>query len=209
MAISVPQARLILKTVMAGLRNNLASADMISWEMHSNEMNDRNGFVVSEQVGPEYVITETNGAVQSLTGGVQDTVFGSQTFTLNKVFGLSMGASDIENIVDLGAARRSRALNNGIARLASALDYHIFDVAARAFPHSTGTWGNVIDDPEEFATARTRLAEASIESDQGLTGVLTHADRQKLAKYIYNDNAALASEGSRAMRKGFAVKKTL
>ena len=34
--------------------------------------------------------------------------------------------------------------------------------------------------------------------------MLTHADRQKLAKYIYNDNASLASEGARAMRRGFS-----
>lgn len=204
MTITVPQSRLILKTIMAGLRNNLAASDLISWEVHSNEMNDRNGFVVSEQVGPEYVITETAGAVQSLAGGVQDTVFGAQTFTLNKVFGLSMGASDIESVIDLGSARKSRALNNGIARLASRIDAHIFDVAAKAFNHSTGTWGTALSDPEHFAAARTRLAEASLESDAGLTGVLTHADRQKLAKYIYNDNASLASEGARAMRRGFS-----
>ena len=204
MTITVPQARLILKSVMAGLRNNLASADLIDWETHSAEMNDRNGFLVSEQVGPEYVITETEGAVKDLSGGVQDTVFGSQSFTLNKVFGLSLGASDIESITDLGAARKARALNNGIARLASKIDYHIFETAVKAFPFSTGTWGTALDDPDEVATARTRLAEASIESDMGITGVLTHADRQGLAKYIYNDNASLASEGSRAMRRGYA-----
>lgn len=204
MAITVPQARLILKSVMAGLRNNLGSSNLIDWETHSTEMNDRNGFVVSEQVGPEYVITETSGAVADLSGGVQDTVFGSQTFTLNKVFGMSMGASDIESIKDLGSARRSRALNNGLERLASRIDAHIFDVAAKAFPWSTGTWGTGLDDPNEFATARTRLAEASVESDMGLNGCITHGDKQGLAKYIYNDNASLADEGSRAMRRGFS-----
>lgn len=204
MAITVPQARLILRSVMAGLRNNMASADIIDWETHSAEMNDRNGFVVSEQVGPEYVITETAGAVQDLSGGVQDTVFGSQTFTLNRVFGMSMGASDIESITDLGQARRSRALNNGMARLASRIDYHVFDVVAKAFPHFIGDAGDNIDDPDEVAAARTRLAEQSVESDRGITGVLTHRDRQGLAKYIYNDNASLAQEGSRAMRAGYA-----
>lgn len=204
MAITVPQSRLILRSIMASLRNNLAAADLVEWEMHSAEMNDRNGLVVSEQVGPEYTITETEGAVADLSAGVQDTVFGSQTFTLNKVFGLSMGASDIENIKDLQSARRNRALNNGMERLASRIDAHIFTEAVSAFPFSTGDWGTDLTDPEEFAQARTRLAEASIESDMGLTGVLTHRDRQKLAKFIYDNNASLAAEGTRAMRRGFS-----
>jgi hypothetical protein len=204
MTITVPQSRLILRTIMATLRNNLAASQMIEWEMHSTEMNDRNGFVVSEQVGPDYVITETNGAVADLTSGVQDTVFGSQTFTLNKVFGMSMGASDIESVTDLGSARKARALNNGIARLASKIDAHIFDVAAQAFPYSTGVWGTDLTDPEEVSAARTRLAEASIESDMGISAAFTHRDRQKLAKFIYSDTSELASEASRAMRNGFS-----
>ena len=203
MTITVPQSRLILKTVMSTLRNNLAFADIIDWETHSDEMNDRNGFVVSEQVGPNYTITETNGAVADLTGGVQSTAYGAQTFTLNKVFGLSMGASDIESITDLASARKARALNNGIADMASVIDYHIADVAMKAFPWSTGTPGQDLDDPVEVATARTRLAQIGKESDMGLNQVLDHTDTQNLAQYIYNDNAALASEGSRAMRKGF------
>lgn len=204
MAITVPQSRLILKAIMSTLRNNLAATDIIDWETHSTEMNDRNGFVVSEQVGPEYVITETSGAVQDLTAGVQDTVFGSQTFNLTKVFGLSMGASDIENITSLAEARRARALNNGVARLASRIDAHIFDVAAKAFPYQVGTAGTALDNPDEVAAARTRLAEASLESDQDISAVITHADKQGLAKFIYQNNASMASEGSRAARSGFS-----
>ena len=203
MTITVPQSRLILKSIMATLRNNLASANMIEWEMHSAEMNDRNGFIVSEQVGPDYVITETDGAVADLSGGVQDTVFGAQTFTLNKVFGLSMGASDIESVKSLQAARKNKALNNGIARLATRIDYHIFDTAARGFNYTTGTWGQDIDTPVEFAQARTRLALASLESDMDIVAALNHTDHQQLATFIYNDNASLADEGPVAMRRGF------
>lgn len=204
MTVTVPQSRLILNTIMAGLRNNLVASDLIGWEVHSAQMNDRNGFVVSEQVGPEYTITETNGAVADLSGGVQDTVFGSQTFTLNKVFGMSMGASDLESVTDLQSARRNRALNNGIARLATKIDYHIMQTAAEAFPYSTGTWGTGITTPQHVAAARTRLAEASIESDMGLTTVFTHADREQLAQYLYNDAPAMGEEGQRAMRRGYA-----
>lgn len=203
MTITVPQSRLILKTIMAGLRNNLVASDIIDWETHSAEMNDRNGFVVSEQVGPEYVITETSGAVADLSSGVQDTTFGSQTFTLNTVFGLSMGASDIESVTDLQAARKNRALNNGVARLASRIDYHIMGVAEDAFHLSTGNWGQSLDTPVEFAQARTKLAQNSLESDADINAVLDHTDHQQLATYIYNDNASLASEGVRAMRNGF------
>lgn len=203
MTITVPQSRLILKTIMSTLRNNLVSSDLIDWETHSSEMNDRNGFIVSEQVGPDYVITETTGAVADLTSGVQDTVFGAQTFTLNKVFGLSMGASDIESVTDLQSARKNKALTNGIARLASKIDYHIMDTAMKAFNLSTGTPGNDIDVPVEFAQARTRLALNSLESDMDINAVLNHVDHQNLAQYVYNDNASLPSEGSRAMRNGF------
>jgi len=204
MTITVPQSRLILKTVMSTLRNNLAFADLIDWETHSNEMNDLNGFVVSEQVGPNYTVTETNGAVEDLTAGVQSTAYGAQTFTLNKVFGVSMGASDIESITDLGSARKARALNNGIADMASVIDYHIANTAMKAFPWSVGTPGTDLDDPVEVAAARTRLAKIGKESDMGLNQVLDHTDTQNLAKFIYNDNASLASEGSRAMRRGFS-----
>ena len=204
MAITVPQSRLILRSVMAALRNNLAFSDLVDWEPHSAEMNDRNGLVVSEQVGPEYTITETTGAVADLSAGVQDTVFGSQTFTLNRVFGCSFGASDIEMIKDLQSARKSRALNNGIARMASRIDAHIADTSAKAFPWSTGTWGTAITTPEQFASAHTRLKEASIESDMNINAVMSHADRQNLAKYIYNDSPDLMTESSRAMRRGFS-----
>ena len=204
MTISVPQARLILRSVMSGLRNNLAASDLVEWETHSQEMNDRNGFVITEQVGPEYSITETTGAVADLSSGVQDTVFGGQTFTLNKVFGLSLGASDIESITDLGSARKSKALNNGVARLASRIDGHIMQTAVEAFPWSTGTWGTALTSAVHWSTARTRLAEASVESDFDINGVMIHTDKQNLATYIYNDNAALASEGARAMRRGFS-----
>lgn len=203
MTITVPQSRLILSAIMTNLRNNLVFSDLIDWEMHSAEMNDRNGFVVSEQVGPEFVITETTGAVQNLSSGVQDTTFGSQTFTLNRVFGLSMGASDIEMVKDLQSARKNRALRNGVARLASRIDYHIAKVATEAYPWSVGTWGVAIDDPVEFAAARTRLAKIGLESDMDINAVLDHTDHQNLAQYIYNDNASLASEGQRAMRRGF------
>lgn len=203
MTITVPQSRLILKTIMSTLRNNLVSSDIIEWETHSTEMNDRNGFIVSEQVGPDYVITETTGAVANLTSGVQDTTFGAQTFTLNKVFGLSMGASDIESVTDLQSARKNKALMNGISRLASRIDYHIMDVATKTFPLSVGDWGQDIDTPNEFASARTRLALASLESDMDISAVLTHTDHQNLAQYIYNDAPALSSESSRAMRVGF------
>jgi hypothetical protein len=205
MTVTVAQSRLILNTFMATLRDNLAYSDLIEWETHSDEMNDRNGMVVTEQVDPQFNITETTGAVADLSSGTQNVVFGAQTFTLNKVFGLSMGAGDLEMVTDMREARRNRALRSGTERLASRIDMHIAKTAFEAFPWSTGTWGTALDTPEEVATARTRLAVgASIEKDRGLNGLITHDDRALLAKYLYNDNASLASEGSKAMRQGFA-----
>ncbi len=203
MTITVPQSRLILKTIMATLRNNLVFSDLIDWEVHPDEFNDRNGFTVSEQVGPNYNITQTTGAVADLSGGTQSSAFGAQTFTLNTVFGASMGATDIEHIKTIGDARRATALNNAMSDMAAVIDYHIADVAMKAFPWSTGTPGQDLDNPIESATARQRLADIGLESDMDINQVFRHVDHTNLASFIYNDNAALASEGSRAMRRGF------
>ena len=64
-------------------------------------------------------------------------------------------------MIDLGSARKSRALNNGIARLASRIDAHIFDVAAKAFNHSTGT-GAPPSPTRSTSPRRARAAEASL-----------------------------------------------
>lgn len=203
MTVTAVQVRNLLNVFDSMVRNNLVSAGMVTWNPHSAQMNDRNGLSVQVQKDPEFVVTKTTGGVVDLTSAYQSRAFGAETFNLNESYGVSFSASDFEELKTLNDMKRSRSLRNGAARMATVIDKAIMQVAVEAFPYSTGTWGQVIDDPDEFASARTRLAELSLESDMDLMAALTHADNQKLAKYLFNDNASLTALGPSALRKGF------
>src|SRR6187402_1488286 len=109
--VTVDQAKLVLNSFAAIFQNNLVSAELVSWRKFDNEMNDRNGLTVVEQVRPNYLVTRTTNGVNDLTAsGVQDTVFGSEQYQVQDVFGSSMGWGDFVKIRDIGAARESEAL---------------------------------------------------------------------------------------------------
>ena len=203
MAIVAAQARMILNTFMLHIRDNMVSSNLVSWNVHTRAMNDRNGLIVSQQVPPSFVVVETVGGVKDLSAGAQDVVFGAQTFTLNRTFNVAFSATDIESVVSMQEARRSKALRAAAESMASKLDNHIMGVASRAFPLITGTAGAGVTTPQAFDAARTRLAEASLESDARLSGVLTHADATSLNQFIYNNNASMSTEGARAMAVGY------
>ena len=105
--ITVDQQRLVLNSFAAIFQNNLVSADLVTWKKFDGEMNDRNGLTVVEQVVPDYTTTFTTSAVNDLSGGVQNTTFGSEQFKLTQVVGSSMGWADFVKIRDIGAARES------------------------------------------------------------------------------------------------------
>ena len=92
--VTVDQAKLVLNSFAAIFQNNLVSKDLVTWKKFDGEMNDRNGLTVVEQVVPDYTTTFTTNAVNDLTGGVQDTTFGSEQFKLTQVIGSSMGWAD-------------------------------------------------------------------------------------------------------------------
>lgn len=77
-SVTVDQAKLVLNSFAAIFQNNLTSAELVTWRKFDNEMNDRNGLTVVEQVVPRYNVTRTTDGVAQLTD-VQDTVFGSET----------------------------------------------------------------------------------------------------------------------------------
>jgi hypothetical protein len=110
-SITVDQAKLVMNTFAAIFQNNLISSDFVTWKQYDTEMNDRNGLTVVEQVGPRYAVTRTTNGVQDLTTGVQDTVFGSEQYKVNTVFGSSMGWGDFVKIRDIGDARESTAIS--------------------------------------------------------------------------------------------------
>lgn len=199
--VTVDQQKLVMNAFAATFQNNLVSKDIVTWKKYDTEMNDRNGLTVVEQVGPRYDVTETTDGVADLSSGVQDTVFGSEQFKVNKTFGSSMGWGDFVKIRDIGEARESTALTNAATNLAEKIDAYIMGVAARASNNWVGTIGNNVADLGDMASAYTRLKEEGVD-DADLRAVLTYADRQALSETLVA-YPATDSLSTSAFRKGF------
>lgn len=202
MAVQVDQAKLVLNSFAAIFQNNLIAKDLVTWRKFDNEMNDRNGLTVVEQVGPRYVTSRTTDGVADLTSGVQDSIFGSEQYKLRDVFGSSMGWGDFVKIRDIGAARESEALKNAALNLAEKIDAYILGYATLASNNWTGTPGNTIDSFDDIASGYTRLKEEGVE-DVDVRAVLTYGDKQALGSAITTNNASLADIGSGTFRQGF------
>jgi hypothetical protein len=199
--VTVTQQKLVLNTFATIFQNNLIASDLTSWKQHDAEMDDLNGLQVIEQVGPRYNVTETTDGVKDLSAGVQDTVFGSEIFKVNKTFGVSMGYGDFVKIRDIGAARESEALKAVSQQLAEKIDKYVLETAILASNNWVGTAGNNIADLGDVATAYTRLKEEGV-NDMDLRMVLSYADRQALAETLVA-YPATDSLSTGAFRKGF------
>lgn len=199
--VTVDQAKLVMNAFAATFQNNLVSKDVVSWKQYDTEMNDRNGLTVVEQIGPRYDVTETVDGVVDLSSGVQDSVFGSEQFKVNRTFGSSMGWGDFVKIRDIGDARESTAIANAATNLAEKIDAYIMEVAVNASNNWVGTIGNDVADLGDIATAYTRLKEEGVD-DADLRAVLTYADRQALSETIvaYPATDSLSTSN---FRKGF------
>ena len=199
--ITTDQSKLVLNMFAATFQNNLVSADLVTWKKHDNEMNDRNALTVSEQVGPRFVTTRTTSGVKDLTSGVQDTVFGSEQFSVRDTFGSSMGWGDFQKIRDIGSARESEALKNAAVGLAETIDAYILNVCATASNNWTGTPGNNVATLGAMSTAYTRLKEEGVD-DADLKAVLTYNDRAALSDTVIA-YPATDSMSTLTFRKGF------
>lgn len=200
---TVDQSKLVLNAFAATFQNNLIAADLVTWRKFDGEMNDRNGLQVSEQVGPRYAVTETTDGVKDLTAGVQDSVFGSEMFKVNKTFGTSMGWGDFVKVRDIGSARESEAIMGAATVLAEQIDAYILEKAVLASNNWTGTAAGVnVSDLGDVASAYTRLKKEGVD-DNNLRMVLDYDDRQALSETLvaYPATDSLATG---AFRKGFA-----
>ncbi len=203
MAVTVDQAKLVLNSFAAIFQNNLISKDLVTWKKFDGEMNDRNALTVVEQVGPRFITTRSSSAVQDLSGGVQDMVYGSEQYKLSEVWGTSMGVGDFNKIRDIGEARDSEALKNAALNLAETIDAYILGYATLASNNWTGTAGAAIDSFDDVAAGYTRLKEEGCE-DADLKAVLTYGDKQALGSAIVTNNASLADLGAGTYRQGFS-----
>lgn len=181
--VQVDQAKLILNTFAATFQNNLVSKDVVTWNKFDGEFNDRNGLEVVEQVGPRYGVRQTIDGVADLTSGVQDTVFGSERFKINRTFATDMGYGDFVKIRDIGEARESEAIKNSACQLAEQIDAYIMNVAVLAANNWTGTPGNDVATYGDIAAGYTRLKEEGVE-DADMYAVLSYNDRQALSETV-------------------------
>lgn len=192
--VTVEQARLVLNSFAAIFQNNLVATDLVTWNKMSGEMNDRNGLEVVEQVSPDYTTTFTTNAVNDLTGGVQDSTFGSERYKLTQVVGSSMGWADFVKIRDIGAARESEALKRAALRLAIDIDSYIMGFAAKASNGWIGDGSTGISTWDHVASGYTRLAENGAQ-DGELRAVLSYGDKQALGSDVISDNSGQSGSG--------------
>lgn len=199
------QARLVLDAFAAIFQNNLVSKDLVTWNKFTSEMQDTNNLEVVENVGPRYNVTETVNGVANLTGGVQDSVFGSERYAINRIFGSSMGYSDWQKVTTLGAAAESEALKNAALNMAEKIDAHILRTVVLASNNWLGDGVAPVSTFDDIAGAYTRMKEEGVE-DSDMRAVLSWGDKQALGSAIVSDNASLPDEGSGTFRNGFQGK---
>ena len=183
--ITVDQQKLVMNAFAATFQNSLVSADVVTWKQFDTEMNDRNGLNVSEQVGPRYDVTETSNGVKDLSTGVQDSVFGSEQFAVNKTFGTSMGWGDFIKIRDIGDARESEAVKSAATRLAEYIDAYVLNVATLASNNWTGDAanGDYVETYLDVVDGYTRLKEEGVD-DSDICAVLSWFDKAKLGDNV-------------------------
>lgn len=199
--VTVTQQKLVLNAFAAIFQNNLVSKDLVTWRKFESEMNDRNGLQVIEQVAPRYVVTETVDGVKDLSSGVQDSVFGSEIYKVNRTFGSSMGWGDFVKIRDIGEARESIALRQAALQMCEAIDKHILGVASNASSGWLGTPANGVDTFGDVVQGYTRLKEQGV-MDDNLKAVLTYQDKEDLGEAVIAFNAT-DQLATGAFRNGF------
>lgn len=201
--VTVDQQRLVLNSFAAIFQNNLVSKDLVTWKKFNGEMNDRNAMTVVEQVSPDYTTTFSTNTVNDLSGGVQDTTFGSEQYKLTQVIGSSMGWGDFVKIRDIGEARESEALKAAALRLATDIDAYILRYAALASNNWLGDGSSAVANWDDVASGYTRLKEEGVE-DMDLKAVLTYGDKQALGNDVITDNASLTNIGDGVYRSGWS-----
>lgn len=199
--VTVPQSATVLNAFAAIFQNNLVTAPLVTWNKFKGEMNDRNGLRVVEQVTPDYTTEFIKNGVKDLSGGVQDTDFGSEQYELTQTINSSMGWGDFIKIRDIGDARESEALKSAALRLARDIDSYILGFATLQSNNWVGGESSDIATFNDIATAVTRLKQEGVEDN--FTAVLDYADWQALGNDVVGQNRPLNDIGSGIYRQGW------
>jgi hypothetical protein len=198
---TVDQSRLVLNAFAARFENNLLAADLVTWKQYDGSYDARNGYMVSEQVEPRYTVTHTTGGIKDLSAGVQATAFGSEMFTVNDSFGVSMGWAEFDRVKNIGDARESVAIKAAANNLAEQLDSYIMGVAGLAANNQVGTPANNVATYADVAKAYTRLKKEGVD-DTDLRMVLSYDDRESISTAVVAYTAT-DSLSTQTFRKGF------
>lgn len=182
---TVDQKALVLNVFAARLQNNLVTRDVVTWNMLSEEMDDRNRLQVIEQRSPRYKVTRTSGGVLDISTGTDGSVFGSEIFVIDGTFNANMGWGDFQKIRDIGSARESQAIAGAAESMAASIDAYVLNAATLAGNNWTGTIGNNLTDQEDCVAAYTRLKEGGV-PDGDMNFVMNYLDRQKLGDQVIN-----------------------
>lgn len=198
---TVDQSRLVLNAFAAIFENNLLAADLVTWKKFDSEMNERNGLKVSEQIEPRFLAFQTTGGVKDLTAGVQDSSFGSETYSCNDTFNTSLGWADFERIKSIGDARESVALRAAAMQLSEKIDSYVMDNLGLMANNEVGTAGNSVATLGAVLNGYERLKQEGVE-DNDLRMVLSYADKTALANTVVAFTAT-DNLSTQTFRKGF------
>lgn len=183
MANQVTQLALITAAIAARMENTLIASKLVTWNKSNSKINPLNGFKYIEHVPPRYNRRRWTGSVSDLSGGKQDTVFGSEIFQLNQGDTLDFFYGDFENIKDFDAAKKNsriRSIGNDEGHL---VDAEVLNTVTLAGANWIGTPGTAISDVDPLIEGYARLKEEGV-ADNEIFAVLPYTDMPGLAKYL-------------------------
>lgn len=202
--VQVESKAIVLNAFVTMLEANLITKNAVSWNKRPNVMNDLNGLSYIEQVTPRYNTYRVEGRTKDLSAGLDDSIFGSEIFSITGTFNVNMGWGDFEHIQHIRDAKQNAALRAGAIAMASKIDAYILQTACLASADWTGS-GAANSAPialwSDAVAGYTRLMENGV-ADKDIAYILSPYDQQALGNQVINlpSTDALASA---AYRKGF------
>lgn len=179
----VTQLALITAAIAARMENTLLAAKLVMWKKNEKKINPLNGFRYIEHVPPRYNRRRWTGAVADISAGKQDTVFGSEVFSLNQGDTLDFFYGDFEQIRDFDAAKRNSRVKSIGEDEGHLVDAEVLATTTLCGANWIGTPGTPISDVDPLIEGYARLKEEGV-SDNEIFCVLPYTDMPGLAKYL-------------------------
>lgn len=183
MANSVTQLALITAAIAARMENNMVAAKLVNWNKSESKITPLNRFQYVENVPPRYNRRRWSGTVSDLSGGKQDTAFGSEIYQLSQGDTLDFYYGDFENIRDFDAAKKSQRIKSIGEDEGHLVDAEILSAIALAGCNWVGTPGTAIGEVEPLIEGYVRLKDEGV-NDNEIFAVLPYSDMPGLAKYL-------------------------